>query len=92
MPRLGWEDTLAYLTIPVILVCTQTLSLQLLGSFDAIDDGKEVALPLTLTLTLTPNPSPLLTHLVPAAEGDSLAVAAVPTTVRSRRLCCATCR
>ena len=56
MPRLGWEDTLAYLTIPVILVCTQTLSLQLLGSFDAIDDGKEVALPLTLTLTLTPHP------------------------------------
>ena len=42
VPRLGWEDTLAYLTIPVILVCTQTLSLQLLGSFDAIDDGKEV--------------------------------------------------
>ena len=56
MPRLGWEDTLAYLTIPVILVCTQTLSLQLLGSFDAIDDGKEVTLPLTLTLTLTPHP------------------------------------
>ena len=62
VPRLGWEDTLAYLTIPVILVCTQTLSLQLLGSFDAIDDGKEVALPLTLTLTLTPNPSPLTPH------------------------------
>ena len=25
MPRLGWEDTLAYLTIPVILVATQVL-------------------------------------------------------------------
>jgi len=61
VPRLGWEDTLAYLTIPVILVCTQTLSLQLLGSFDAIDDGKEVALP----LTLTPNPSPLTPHPSP---------------------------
>ena len=30
-PRLGWEDTLCYLTIPAILVCTQTLSLYLLG-------------------------------------------------------------
>ena len=41
VPRLGWEDTLAYLTIPVILVATQTLSLQLLGSFDAIDESKD---------------------------------------------------
>ena len=30
-PRLGWEDTLCYLTIPAILICTQTLSLYLLG-------------------------------------------------------------
>jgi len=40
-PKLGWEDTLAYLSIPLILVCTQTLSLKLLGSFDALDDKEE---------------------------------------------------
>ncbi len=40
-PPLGWADTLAYLTIPAILVCTQTVSLYLLGSFDALDDSKE---------------------------------------------------
>ena len=40
-PKLGWADTLAYLTIPAILVCTQTLSLYLLGSFDALEDNKE---------------------------------------------------
>jgi len=39
-PRLGWHDTLAYLTIPLILVCTQTLSLYLLGSFDALGKDK----------------------------------------------------
>ena len=54
MPRLGWEDTLAYLTIPVILVCTQTLSLQLLGSFDAIDDGKEESKNVATALRLLP--------------------------------------
>ena len=31
VPRLGWEDTLAYLSIPAILVCTQTAALYLLG-------------------------------------------------------------
>ena len=41
VPRLGWEDTLAYLTIPVILVITQTVSLQLLGSFDALDESDD---------------------------------------------------
>lgn len=37
VPRLGWEDTLAYLTIPAILVCSQTLALQLLGSYKALE-------------------------------------------------------
>lgn len=32
-PKFGWEDTLAYLTIPVILVCTQTAALYLLGRY-----------------------------------------------------------
>jgi len=36
-PRLGWEDTLAYLTIPAILVVSQTTALYLLGSFEAIE-------------------------------------------------------
>ena len=54
VPRLGWEDTLAYLTIPVILVATQTLSLQLLGSFDAIDDGKEESKNVANALRLLP--------------------------------------
>ena len=54
VPRLGWEDTLAYLTIPVILVCTQTLSLQLLGSFDAIDDGKDESKNVATALRLLP--------------------------------------
>jgi len=36
-PALGWDATLAYLTIPAILVVTQTVSLQLLGSFDALE-------------------------------------------------------
>jgi len=40
-PSLGWEDTLAYLTLPLILVCTQTAALYLLGSFDAIDESNE---------------------------------------------------
>lgn len=54
VPRLGWEDTLAYLTIPVILVGTQTLSLYLLGSFDAIDDGKEESKTAATALRLLP--------------------------------------
>ena len=33
-PKFGWEATLLYLSIPAILVCTQTLSLKLLGSFE----------------------------------------------------------
>eukprot|EP00310_Coccolithus_braarudii_P015905 CAMPEP_0183353502 /NCGR_PEP_ID=MMETSP0164_2-20130417/33288_1 /TAXON_ID=221442 /ORGANISM="Coccolithus pelagicus ssp braarudi, Strain PLY182g" /LENGTH=395 /DNA_ID=CAMNT_0025526177 /DNA_START=27 /DNA_END=1214 /DNA_ORIENTATION=- len=40
-PKLGWEDTLLYLSIPAILVCTQTLSLNLLGSFEALGDKEE---------------------------------------------------
>ena len=54
VPRLGWEDTLAYLTLPVILVCTQTLSLYLLGSFEAIDDGKESSKNAATALRLLP--------------------------------------
>jgi len=50
VPRLGWEDTLAYLTIPAILVCTQTAALYLLGSFDAIDENKKETATLGLVL------------------------------------------
>jgi len=39
-PRLGWHDTLCYVSIPLILVCAQTLSLYLLGSFDALDESE----------------------------------------------------
>lgn len=38
-PPLGWHDTLCYLTIPAILVCTQTFSLYFLGTFDALEDA-----------------------------------------------------
>ena len=52
VPRLGWEDTLAYLSLPVILVCTQTAALYLLGSFDALNEDdpntKNVAVALKL--------------------------------------------
>jgi len=41
VPKLGWHDTLCYLTIPLILVCTQTLSLYLLGSFEALGEKEE---------------------------------------------------
>jgi len=41
MPRLGWHDTLCYLTIPIILVCSQTLSLYLLGSFEALGEDEQ---------------------------------------------------
>lgn len=40
-PKFGWEDTLAYLTIPVILVITQTVSLYLLGTFEALSESDE---------------------------------------------------
>ena len=40
-PKFGWEDTLAYLSIPLILVCTQTLSLYLLGSFEALENTED---------------------------------------------------
>ena len=40
-PKFGWEDTLAYLTIPIILVISQTVSLYLLGSFDALEENPE---------------------------------------------------
>ena len=43
VPRLGWEDTLAYLTIPAILVCTQTAALYLLGSFEALEESGDQA-------------------------------------------------
>jgi len=38
-PPLGWETTLLYLTIPAILVVTQTVSLNLLGSFEALEES-----------------------------------------------------
>lgn len=40
VPPLGWHDTLCYLVIPCILVVTQTVSLNLLGSFDALNEDK----------------------------------------------------
>ena len=33
-PTLGWEDSLAFLTIPVILVLSQTLSMNLMANKD----------------------------------------------------------
>uniref|UniRef100_A0A7S2N3C6 Membrane insertase YidC/Oxa/ALB C-terminal domain-containing protein n=1 Tax=Haptolina brevifila TaxID=156173 RepID=A0A7S2N3C6_9EUKA len=54
-PRLGWEDTLAYLTLPVILVCTQTLSLNLLGSFEALEnDDSQATATTAVVLRLLP--------------------------------------
>mmetsp|Transcript_14276 Transcript_14276/g.35610 ORF Transcript_14276/g.35610 Transcript_14276/m.35610 type:complete len:388 (-) Transcript_14276:266-1429(-) len=53
-PKFGWEDTLAYLTIPIILVCTQTAALYLLGSFDAIDETKKETASLGLVLRILP--------------------------------------
>jgi len=53
-PPLGWEDTLAYLTIPAILVCTQTAALYLLGSFDAIDETKKETQTIGLVLRVLP--------------------------------------
>jgi YidC/Oxa1 family membrane protein insertase len=40
-PALGWADTLCYLTIPAILVVTQTVSLRLLGSFEALEEAQD---------------------------------------------------
>jgi len=40
-PNLGWETTLAYLTLPVILVITQTAALYLLGSFEALEEADD---------------------------------------------------
>jgi len=40
VPPLGWHDTLAYLSVPAILVCSQTAALYLLGSFDSLDDSE----------------------------------------------------
>lgn len=37
-PALGWEETLAYLSIPAILFCTQTAALYLLGTLDALEN------------------------------------------------------
>jgi YidC/Oxa1 family membrane protein insertase len=39
--RFGLEDTLAYLSIPVILVIAQFISLNVLGSFDAIKETEK---------------------------------------------------
>ena len=41
VPPLGWDATLAYLTIPAILVVTQTVSLYLLGSFEALENSDD---------------------------------------------------
>ena len=41
MPRFGWEDTLAYLTIPLILICTQTVSLYVLGTFESLEAAED---------------------------------------------------
>jgi YidC/Oxa1 family membrane protein insertase len=55
VPRLGWEDTLAYLTLPAILVCTQTLSLNLLGSFEALEnDDSQATATTAVVLRLLP--------------------------------------
>jgi len=42
-PPLGWHDTLCYLTLPAILVCTQTGALYLLGSFEALEQSDSSA-------------------------------------------------
>jgi len=55
VPRLGWHDTLAYLTIPAILVVTQTVSLYILGSFEAIENSDEPSVKSTgLVLKILP--------------------------------------
>lgn len=41
VPRFGWEDTLAYLTIPLILICTQTVSLYVLGTFESLEAAED---------------------------------------------------
>jgi len=54
-PRLGWEDTLAYLTLPAILVVTQTVSLNLLGSFEALEqDDSQATATTAVVLRLLP--------------------------------------
>ena len=53
-PRFGWHDTLCYLTIPCILVCTQTAALYLLGSFDTLDESDESAQTALVALRLLP--------------------------------------
>lgn len=53
-PRLGWEDTLAYLSLPVILVCTQTAALYLLGSFDALNEDDPNTKNIAVALKLLP--------------------------------------
>lgn len=40
-PKFGWEDTLAYLTLPLILVVTQTVSLYLLGTFEQLEASED---------------------------------------------------
>lgn len=39
-PKLGWHDTLCYLSIPLILICSQTMSLYLLGTFEALESAE----------------------------------------------------
>lgn len=51
-PSLGWETTLAYLTLPLILVATQTLSLNLLGTFEALENGDDSSATATTAVVL----------------------------------------
>jgi YidC/Oxa1 family membrane protein insertase len=55
-PGLGWHDTLCYLSIPVILVITQTTALYLLGSFEALeaDEGNQQTQSAGLVLRVLP--------------------------------------
>jgi len=54
VPPLGWHDTLCYLSLPAILVCTQTAALFLLGSFDSLDDSDPTAQNAKVVLKILP--------------------------------------
>lgn len=47
-PSLGWEDTLAFLSIPLILVISQTLSMQMMASKDQEQPAVLKILPLMI--------------------------------------------
>jgi len=53
-PMYGWADTLAYLSIPAILVVTQTVSLYLLGSFEALEESDSSSATAALALRILP--------------------------------------